>query len=177
VSGIAEMLGVFLFPWLCRYLPRGITWYIASSFAVACSGILLVGSILVPSSGLLVAIAGAALKFGGGISNGLSTVMLADVVDYGHYKTGKRSESIIFSVQTMLVKFAAAFSGFFIGVGLTLIGYVPNEVQADMTIFGLRVLMIAVPACFLMISIWIYRSTFRLHGPLYSEVEAFMARY
>ena len=177
VSGIAEMLGVFLFPWLCRYLPRGITWYIASLFAMACSFILLAGSLLVPSSGVLVAVAGAALKFGGGIANGLSTVMLADVVDYGNYKTGKRSESILFSVQTMLVKFAAAFSGFFIGVGLTLIGYVPNEVQTDTTVIGLRVLMIFVPACFLIISIWIYRCTFRLHGPLHAEVEAFMRRY
>jgi len=41
------------------------------------------------------------------------------VVDYGEYKTGQRSESIIFSVQTMLVKFAGALSGFFIGIGLT----------------------------------------------------------
>jgi melibiose permease len=77
----------------------------------------------------------------------------------------------------MLVKFAAAFSGFFIGVGLTLIGYVPNEVQTDTTVIGLRVLMIFVPACFLIISIWIYRCTFRLHGPLHAEVEAFMRRY
>ena len=176
VSGAAEMLGVFLFPWLCRYLPREITWYIASLFAMACSAVLLVGSIFAPGSGVLVAMAGAALKFGGGIANGLSTVMLADVVDYGHYKTGKRSESILFSVQTMLVKFAGAFSGFFIGAGLTMIDYVPNEVQSDFTVTGLRVLMIALPACFLIISIWIYKKTFRLHGTLHKKVEAFLGR-
>lgn len=176
VSGAAEMLGVFLFPWLCRYLPRGMTWYIASSIAMACSLVLLIGSVLAPESGVLVAIAGAALKFGGGVANGLGTVMLADVVDYGHFKTGKRSESILFSVQTMLVKFAGALSGFLIGAGLSLIGYIPNEEQSDITVFGLRVMMIALPACFLVISIWIYKSTFRLHGALYEEVKAFMAR-
>lgn len=176
VSGAAEMMGVFLYPWLCRYLPRGITWYIASLFALACSLILLGGSILAPGNGVIVAIAGAALKFGGGIANGLSTVMLADVVDYGHFKTGKRTESILFSVQTMLVKFAGALSGFFIGAGLTIIGYVPNEVQSDFTVMGLRALMIALPACFLIISIFVYKTTFRLHGPLHLQVEAFMAR-
>ena len=113
---------------------------------------------------MLVAIAGAALKFGGGVANGLGTVMLADVVDYGHFKTGKRSESILFSVQTMLVKFAGALSGFLIGAGLSLIGYVPNEEQSDFTVMGLQVIMIAMPACFLMISIWVYKATFRLHG-------------
>jgi melibiose permease len=176
VSGAAEMLGVFLFPWLCRYLPRDMTWYIASSIAMACSLVLLIGSVLAPESGVLVAVAGAALKFGGGVANGLGTVMLADVVDYGHFKTGKRSESILFSVQTMLVKFAGALSGFLIGAGLSLIGYIPNEEQSDFTVMGLRVMMIALPACFLVISIWVYKSTFRLHGPLYEEVRAFMAR-
>ena len=176
VSGIAEMLGIFLFPWLCRHLPRRFTWYIASLFALACSVVLLAGSIVAPKSGVLVAVAGALLKFGGGIANGLGTVMLADVVDYGHYKTGKRSESIIFSVQTMLVKFAGAFAGFFIGVGLSLIGYVPNEIQSEATVFGLRTLMIGLPVVFLIGSIWVYRQTFRLHGELHQRVSDFIAK-
>ena len=175
VSGVAEMLGIFVFPWLCRHLPRRFTWYIASLFALACSLVLLVGSIVAPESGVLVAAAGALLKFGGGIANGLGTVMLADVVDYGHYKTGKRSESIIFSVQTMLVKFAGAFAGFFIGAGLSLIGYVPNEIQSEATVFGLRALMIGLPVFFLVASIWVYRRTFHLHGDLHQQVSSFIA--
>ena len=176
VSGMAEMFGIFIFPWLCRQLPRRFTWYIASLFALACSAVLFAGSFMAPENGVLVAVAGALLKFGGGIANGLGTVMLADVVDYGHYKTGKRSESVIFSVQTMLVKFAGAFAGFFIGVGLSLIGYVPNEVQDDTTVMGLRALMIGLPAVFLLASMWVYRRTFRLHGVLHQEVSDFLSR-
>ena len=176
VSGMAEMLGIFIFPWLCRHLPRRFTWYIASLFALSCSAVLFMGSFMAPENGVFVAVAGALLKFGGGIANGLGTVMLADVVDYGHYKTGKRSESVIFSVQTMLVKFAGAFAGFFIGVGLSLIGYVPNEVQDDTTVMGLRALMIGLPAVFLLASMWVYRRTFRLHGVLHQEVSDFLSR-
>ena len=102
--------------------------------------------------------------------------MLADVVDYGHYKSGKRSESIIFSVQTMLVKFAGAFAGFFIGVGLSLIGYVPNEIQSEATVIGLRALMIGLPVFFLIGSIWAYRQTFRLHGELHQRVSDFISK-
>ncbi len=131
---------------------------------------------MAPESGILVAIAGALLKFGGGIANGLGTVMLADVVDYGHYKTGKRSESIIFSAQTMLVKFAGAFAGFFIGVGLSFIGYIPNEIQSESTVFGLRVLMIGLPVFFLIASMWVYRKTYHLHGELHQRVSGFIAR-
>ena len=76
----------------------------------------------------------------------------------------------------MLVKFASALSGFFIGAGLSCIGYVPNEEQSDFTVMGLQAMMIALPACFLMISIWVYKATFRLHGPLHEQVKAFMMR-
>ena len=117
-----------------------------------------------PENGILVGIAGAALKFGGGLSNGLSTVMLADVVDYGEYKTGHRSESIIFSIQTMLVKFAGALSGFFVGIGLTAIGYVPNVEQSDETILGLRALMIGIPTLLVLLSAYIYKRSYRLNG-------------
>ena len=76
----------------------------------------------------------------------------------------------------MLVKFASALSGFLIGAGLSFIGYIPNEEQSEFTVIGLQVMMIALPACFLIISIWVYKTTFRLHGPLHNEVKEFMTR-
>ena len=74
----------------------------------------------------------------------------------------------------MLVKFAGAFAGFFIGMGLTLIGYVPNVEQSDETIFGLRALMIGSPIIFIAISVWVYKSYYRLNGSLREEVEESM---
>ena len=169
-SGAAEIAGVFVFPWLCRLLPRRIMWLIACAFPALCAFVLLLTGLLSPENALLAAVAGAVLKFGGGLANGLSTVMLADVVDYGEYRTGRRSESIIFSVQTMLVKFAGALSGFFIGIGLTVVGYVPNAVQSDTTIFGLKVMMIGVPLLLIALSAVIYRSGYRLHDAMQREV-------
>ncbi len=170
VSGAAEISGIFLFPWLCGILPRKLMWFVACGFPVLCCLILLATGILAPESVILAGAAGAALKFGGGLSNGLSTVMLADVVDYGEYKTGRRSESIIFSVQTMLVKSAGALSGFFIGVSLTLIGYVPNVEQSTDTIFGLRFLMIGMPVLLIVCSAVIYKLFYKLYGELQVEV-------
>ncbi|WP_197484286.1 melibiose:sodium transporter MelB [Halioglobus sp. HI00S01] len=169
-SGAAEIAGVFVFPWLCRVLPRRTMWLLACAFPVLCSMVLLFTGIFSPESALLAAIAGGVLKFGGGLSNGLSTVMLADVVDYGEYRTGQRSESIIFSVQTMLVKFAGAFSGFFIGVGLSLVGYIPNVVQSEETVLGLRFMMIGTPFILVILSALIYRSWYKLHDQFQEQV-------
>jgi melibiose permease len=96
--------------------------------------------------------------------------MLADIVDYGEVKTGFRSESIIFSVIAMLVKFAGAFSGFIIGMGLTLSGYIPNEVQSAQTVFGLKIVMLLLPTLFVLSSVLLYLKFYKLNGDYYYTV-------
>ncbi len=162
-SGLAEMAGVFLFPYISALLPRRFTWIIACAFPILCCLLLWFAAMMMPESALLVGVAGALFKFGVGLVNGLSTVMLADVVDYGEHHFGKRSESIIFSVQTMLVKFAGAFAGFFVGVGLSLVGYVANAEQTASTVLGLKSLMIALPIILMMLSAFIYQKWYQLH--------------
>lgn len=84
---------------------------------------------LQPQNALFIGMAGAILKLGSGFLLGSTTIMLADVVDYGEFKLGTRNESIVFSVQTLLVKGASAVAGWLVGVGLSLVGYVAGEVQ------------------------------------------------
>lgn len=170
VSGLSEMAGVFVFPFLCRHLPRARMWLIACAFPLFCCLVLFVSGITSPQSVLMVGLAGILLKFGVGIANGLSIVMLADIVDYGEVKTGFRSESIIFSVIAMLVKFAGALSGFIIGLGLTFSGYIPNEVQSESTVFGLKIVMLLLPTLFVLSSAVFYVLFYKLHGADYSEM-------
>ncbi|MGL5281699.1 MAG: melibiose:sodium transporter MelB [Plesiomonas shigelloides] len=163
VAGIAEVAGVFLFPRIATLVPRKYLWLIACGFPVVSCILLLIMGFVAPSNAIMIGMAGAAIKFGVGIANALQTVMLADVVDYGEHKTGRRSESVIFSVQTMLVKFAGAAGGFIVGVGLSMIGYVPNVVQSASTIIGLKFMMIGLPAILMTISGLIYRRYYHLH--------------
>ncbi len=62
--------------------------------------------------------------FAQGIAMVGSTVMLADVVDYGEWKTGNRTENITFSMQCFLYKFASAVAAIIIGIALK-IGDIP----------------------------------------------------
>lgn len=163
VAGAAEVAGVFLFPRIAAALPRKHLWLIACGFPILSCLLLLLMGFIAPANALMIGMAGAAIKFGVGIANALQTVMLADVVDYGEYKTGRRSESVIFSVQTMLVKFAGAAGGFIVGVGLSVVGYVPNVEQSADTIMGLEFMMIGLPAIMMTISGVIYQRYYRLH--------------
>ena len=163
VAGIAEVVGVFLFPRLANVIPRKLLWIITCTMPIISCAILLGMNIFVPGNLLLIGLSGAAIKFGVGIANALQTVMLSDVVDYGEFKTGRRSESIIFSIQTMLVKFAGAFGGFIVGVGLSLIGYQANQAQAADTLLGIQWLMIGLPAALMLISAIVYKRYYHLH--------------
>ena len=70
---------------------------------------------------------------------------------------------VLFSqCKTMLVKGAGALAGFLIGSGLTLVGYVANEVQSPETVFGLKVLMLLIPAILVALSAIIYKKSYRL---------------
>ncbi len=68
---------------------------------------------------ILIALSGAFLMLASGMNQIGSTVMIADVVDYGEYKTGKRGDSVIFSVQTLIAKFAGALAMLILGLGIS----------------------------------------------------------
>lgn len=96
--------------------------------------------------------------------------MLADVIDYGEVRFGSRNESIVASFQTLLVKTASAISGWLIGVGLTIVGYIPNVVQTSQTILGMRILMIAVPSIITILGFIIYTKGYKLHGEYQEKI-------
>lgn len=142
VAGVAQMVALAAFPKISEKIGRGKAFLLASFPEVGFILLLLCGFIPFREASSWLVFAKAVVNIGIGFMLVLITVMLADVVDYGEYKLGTRNESILFSMQTY-VKFAGAFSGFVSGIGLTLIGYVPNEAQAPHTIIGMRIIMIA----------------------------------
>lgn len=68
---------------------------------------------------ILIAVSGAFLMLANGMNQIGSTVMIADIVDYGEYKTGKRGDSVMFSVQTLITKFAVAIAMLVLGLGIS----------------------------------------------------------
>jgi len=71
---------------------------------------------------ILLCSAAGIIYIGFGLATVLTTIFLADSVDYGEYKNGIRNESVIFSMQTFVVKLASAISVLIAGVGISVIG-------------------------------------------------------
>ena len=119
-----------------------------------------------------VALSSVVVNIGIGFMLVILTVILSEVVDYGEYKMGSRNESVLFSTQTFVVKFAGAFSALVSGIGLKVIGYQANQVQSATTVAGMRTIMIAVPAALMLVCLAVYLKGYRLGDKNYRRILA-----
>ncbi len=160
----AEMLGLMLFPKISRKISREKTYFLACALPVVGLLVLLVSGFIAPTSAVLAMTAGFILKFGSGLSLGITTVSIADCIDYGEIKFGTRNESIICSAQTFLMKSSQAVAGLLTGVGLSIVGYVPNVAQSSTAILGIRILTCIVPIFCVITSYFVYKKLYKLKG-------------
>lgn len=169
-AGFAEIFGLLIFPRLAQYFTKKQVYAFASGVPVIGLIVLFLTGIFMPQNYILTALAGICVKFGSGLQLGTVTVVLADVVDYGEYKLGTRNESVIFSIQTLLVKFASAMGALFTGFALDATGYIPDAVQSMTTLNGMRIIMIAFPMVFVVISFIIYKKYYKLNGDYLTRI-------
>ncbi|WP_051353290.1 glycoside-pentoside-hexuronide (GPH):cation symporter [Thalassobacillus devorans] len=88
------------------------------------------------------------------IPNILVWAFISDVIDYGEYKSGVRQEGTTYSMYSFMRKLSQAGAGWIAGMGLSVIGYVPNADQTPDTLLGIKAMMVLLPAvasiiCFL----------------------------
>ena len=168
IGTVTQVASLMLFPKISQVVGRRNVYTIACILTViGFGGMFIVGG---NGNGILLCVVGIAYNLGVGLLNASTTVMISNAVDYGEYKMGKRSESIIFSAQTFIVKFSTAFSGLIIGFGLSIIKYVPNVQQTASTIMGMKMIMFLIPAILMVLCAVVYTKFYKLHGKFYSDM-------
>ena len=75
----------------------------------------------------------------------IQTAMIADTIEWGELKRGKRNEGTIFSSQTLLAKLTAALTSIIIATTLSLVGYLPNVGQTQKALMGIHSLTTLIP--------------------------------
>lgn len=163
VGGIGQVLSMMSLPLLRK--RWGSKQILAGALGITILGYLALFALSMAGMRAIAPLAATAfvIYIGFGLATVLTTVFLADTVDYGEYKTGQRNESVIFSMQTFVVKLASAFSVLIAGVGIDLIGLDDSApVQSAGTLLGLRLLMVALPVAGLVFSIFYFMKKYRL---------------
>ncbi|MGJ9383566.1 glycoside-pentoside-hexuronide (GPH):cation symporter [Salipaludibacillus sp. CF4.18] len=109
------------------------------------------------------------------IPNILVWAFISDVIDYGEWKTGFRQEGTTYSLYSFMRKLSQAVAGWAAGMGLTLIGYVPNVAQTPETLTGLMVMMVLLPAIACLICFIIFKFGYLLDDKTFEKVSADLA--
>lgn len=97
-----------------------------------------------------------------GILNAVAPVtvssLIADAADFTQWKTGIRTDGIIFSLNSFVTKLAMALASGLAGIGLTVIQYIPNAaMQSNYTMNGINILRYGMPIISMIIGIIVLR--------------------
>jgi melibiose permease len=119
-----------------------------------------------------------------GILSILTTVFLANSVDYGELKNRRRDESVIFSMQTFVVKLASGIAAFAASICLAINKLSDAAVtEAEQTVdfsaavsqsakIGLRMTMTILPIIGLIVAVLWFRRRYKLNEAKMAEINA-----
>ena len=114
------------------------------------------------------------LGLGAGANGILFWSMLPDTIEYGEVNTGIRSESSLYGFMTFAQKGSIAIAASIYTIALTIIGFVPDEIQTVETITSMKSIMSLIPALGVGLSIvfiYFYPLDYETHKKLLSELE------
>lgn len=99
------------------------------------------------------------------------TVMLADIVDYGEYKLGKRNQSLTFSMKGFLQKMAYTIQSVIMYACFSVTKYNGTAaVQTQASKDAISALMFIVPPVLIIVSLVIFSKKYRIYGDFKQEV-------
>jgi melibiose permease/lactose/raffinose/galactose permease len=174
ILGISQLLALVVFPLFSKKYNRR-QLYTFSTILVALGYIVFFVS---PMNILPIGTAGVLIFIGQAFIQLLMLMFLADTVEYGQWKLGRRNESITFSVQPFINKIGGAIANGIVGVTLILSGINAAATPEDVTdagLFTMKLAMLMLPMVFIavgyIIYLWKYKIDKKLFEQIVSELE------
>ncbi len=170
ILGISQIAALAIFPVVSKRFKRSILYSFATILVV-------VGYILfffAPTNTMLfIGAAGILIFIGEAFIQLLMLMFLADTVEYGNWKFGKRNDSVTFSLQPFVNKMGGAISSGIIGATVIISGIKDATVAKDVTASGLfimKIAMLILPLIFILIGYFVYRKKYVLDEKMYEKI-------
>lgn len=181
-GAISILAMMILFPIIRKFLNCIKIFFLALFMAVAGYAVLLVLAFINMSNVFILFIPGFLIFSANGMLTVLTTIFLANTVDYGQVKNNRRDESVIFSMQTFVVKLASGVAAFIAAVALSVLNLSNKAVtEADQTFdfssavemgtkVGLRMIMTILPVVLLVIAVCYFKNKYKLTDEKLEEI-------
>ncbi len=177
IGAVGSALGLLVIPILSKKFSNRIIYMISLSTAIVGYILMFVfGPILRINIALDLSYTVASIGIGSMFVN--QTIFLADIVDYGEYKTGTRNESVTFSMKGFLQKMAYTMQTIFLFGGLGIMKYSEQIAVKSLnaqTKSAIGIICFAIPPVLMAVSLVIFAVKFKLHGKLRNEVHDYIA--
>ena len=184
-GGAVQVLSMMIFyPLLRKKFSSLKIFYICLAMAVIGYGVLLGLAFTSMSNVFLLFIPGFCIFAANGMLTVITTVFLANTVDYGELKNKRRDESVIFSMQTFVVKLASGIAALAASICLS-VNKLSDEAiteeakHVDWSLgvsasakTGLRMTMTVIPIIGLIFAFFWFRKKFILNDKKVEEIAA-----
>ena len=172
VCGVAQLAALGVFPIVSKKRTRKELYGFATVLVVIGYIIFFFAEVSI----FVVALAAVAMFVGQAFIQLLMLMFLADTIEYGQYKLGKRNDSITFSIQPLINKIGGALSTAVISVTVMLTGIKSGDAAATSIDASaqtvLKIAMLAIPLVLILVGYLIYRSKFKIDEKMYREIVA-----
>lgn len=169
ILGVTQLSALAVFPMFSKRFTRR-QLYTGSTVIVVLGYIIFFFS---PMNMLLIGISGVLLFAGQAFIQLLMLMFLADTIEYGQWRTGKRNESVIFSVQPVINKLGAAVASGVVLATSILTGInsavTPDDVSAGGLLL-LKIAMLALPLICIVVGYLVYRFKFKIDKEFHEKI-------
>jgi melibiose permease/lactose/raffinose/galactose permease len=171
VLGVSQLIALAVFPLIRKRFARRRLYSGATLLVVA--GYLLF--FVSPMNMLWLGAAGILIFFGQALIEILMLMFLADSIEYGQWKLGKRNESITFSVQPFINKIGGAIASGVLGLTLIVSGVNAAETAAQVTAQGIltmKAAMLILPLIAILLGYIVYMRKYKIDEEFYESILA-----
>lgn len=177
-GGAVQILSMMImFPLMRKFFSTMQTFYISLIMAMVGYVSLLIIACSSMASVVLLFLPGFCIFAANGMLTVLVTVFLANTVDYGEWKNNRRDESVIFSMQTFVVKLASGVAALVASICLAVCNLSDNTevIVVDLSnssVLGLRMTMTIIPMLGLLMALFYFRKKYILTEEKVEEIAA-----
>ena len=172
VLGVSQIVSLIVFPFVTRKLKRRQV-YLGATVLVVVGYVVF---FLAPTSTMLwIGLAGILIFVGQAAIQLLMLLFLADTVDYGHWKLGRRNDSVTFSLQPLIYKAGGAIATGIVGFTMLIVHL--NDAPDKLILSGsnlivFKLAMFGLPLVCILIGFLVYHAKFTITEERYAQIHA-----
>lgn len=169
ILGLSQITALAVFPFFSKRFSR-------KKLYAYSTGLVVIGYITFffsPMKMLFIGASGIFLFVGQAFIQILMLMFLADTIEYGQWKLGKRNESVTFSLQPFINKMGGAIAGAVVNATIILSGINRATSAADVTAEGLLMMkfsMLIFPLICILVGYVVYKFKFKIDSDMYSKI-------